>query len=217
VLESPIRAESTWHLNIDKFMRHAAWVIAYHGCDRKVGELILSGKNEINLSTNQFDWLGTGSYFWENSYSRALHWANFLKDNPGSSKTRIKVPFVVGAIIDPGNCLDLSEDSSLRILKAAYDKFKETISRAKLQMPKNEPSHTEDRDLVKRKLDCAVINFLHRIRLGKSEPFDSVRGPFMEGTPLFLGSKIHSKTHLQWCVCNPKKSILGYFRPKRPN
>ncbi|MCE0484521.1 MAG: hypothetical protein LV479_09815 [Methylacidiphilales bacterium] len=196
-------------------MRHAAWVLGYHGCDETTGESILRGQDEIRVSTNRFDWLGEGAYFWENSYSRALHWANFLKDTPGSSKSRIKRPFVIGAIIDPGNCLDLTQYESLEILKGAYAPCQESFRLAKMKMPKNEPGDPTDVDLVKRKLDCAVINYLHSMRAREKQPsFDTVRAPFMEGGFLFEGSKLHSMTHLQWCVRNPKISILGYFRPR---
>jgi hypothetical protein len=198
-------------------MRHAAWVLGYHGCDEKVGESILRGKCEIHVSTNQFDWLGEGAYFWENSYSRALHWANFLKKTPGSSKTRIKKPFVIGAIINPGNCLDLTQHESLEILKGAYLPFRNSFKVAGRKMPKNEKSHSSDDDLVKRKLDCAVINYFHSMRAREKQAlFDTVRAPFVEGDFLFDGSKLHSLTHLQWCVRNPAESVLGYFRPRKP-
>ena len=197
-------------------MRRPAWVLGYHGCDEKIGESILRGNRELRASSNQFDWLGGGAYFWENSYSRALHWATFLKDTPGSSKTIIKTPFVIGAIIDPGNCLDLTDHESLNVLRAAYPPFRNAFQAVGSKMPQNEPSHSTDDDLVKRKLDCAVINYLHWMRATKKQtPFDTVRAPFVEGGYLFEGSKFHSMTHLQWCVRNPQASILGYFRPRK--
>ena len=198
-------------------MRRAAWVLGYHGCDKETGEAVLRGKSELRASSNQFDWLGGGAYFWENSYSRALHWATFLKNTPGSSKTRIKTPFVIGAIIDPGNCLDLTEHESLKILKAAYPPFRNAFQAVDSPMPRNEPSHSADADLVKRKLDCAMINYLHSIRARRGQRrFDTVRAPFVEGGCLYEGSKFHAMTHLQWCVREPKTNILGYFRPRKP-
>jgi|GEM_PF-4176540 len=38
--------------------------IGYHGCDRKIGESLLSGKTAIRFSENTYDWLGHGAYFW---------------------------------------------------------------------------------------------------------------------------------------------------------
>jgi hypothetical protein len=198
-----------------KLMRHAAWVLAFHGCDRKIGERILAGKEEILPSTNPYDWLGGGAYFWENSQARAFSWATFLKDHPGVANAEVKEPFVLGAIIDSGYCLDLTAHESLATLKVAYTNFEETLRSLDIPLPRNESSHASDMDLVKRKLDCAVINHLHDIREARSEtPFDTVRCPFTEGRSLFPGSKIPDKNHIQWCVRDPAKSVLGYFRPR---
>jgi hypothetical protein len=197
-------------------MRRAAWVLAYHGCDKEVGEKILSGEKDIVLSRNSWDWLGEGAYFWEYSYSRALAWAKFLQSRPDIAKIPIKEPFVIGAIIDPGNCLDLSEDGSLQIVKEAHSNLKLIFKILKQPMPKNEEGHKSDRDLVKRKLDCYIINYLHRMRKRRKQPrFDTIRCPFMEGGELFEGSKFHAKTHLQWCVRDPKRQVWGYFRPRQ--
>ena len=198
-------------------MRHSAWVLAYHGCDREVGEAILSGQKEIRPSTNDYDWLGAGAYFWENSYSRAMEWAQAMAGGRISSRSRISQPFVVGAVIDPGDCLDLSEAGCLDIVRTAYGEFAQAVEASGTVMPQNEPAHSSDQDLVKRKLDCAVVNFLHRVREERKEiPFDTVRCPFMEGGPLFDGSKIYSRTHVQWCIRDPGKSIFAYFRPRPP-
>jgi hypothetical protein len=196
-------------------VRQAAWILAYHGCDKKIGESILAGKGEIRCSSNLYDWLGGGAYFWENSHIRAFHWAEYLKRNPGASATQIHEPFVIGAIIDPGYCLNLSTEESLATLKNAFTDFNDLMEMVSLPLPRNEPSHGSDEDLVKRKLDCAVINYLHDVRSGRREtPFDTVCCPFAEGKPLFPGSKIPEKTHIQWCVRDPAKSVLAYFRPR---
>jgi hypothetical protein len=56
-------------------------------------------------------------------------------------------PAVVGAIIDPGNCLDLAEESSLELVKAAFIGFKCLSETANTPLPKNEPGHMGDADL----------------------------------------------------------------------
>ena len=43
--------------------------------------------------------------------------------------------------------------------------------------------------------------------------FDTVRGYFPEGGPLFEGARIMARTHVQICVRTPERSIRGYFRP----
>lgn len=81
-------------------------------------------------------------------------------------------------------------------------------------MPVNEPGFPGDLDLVKRHLDCAVINFACEVREEQSLPvFDTVRGAFPEGRPLYDGSRIMENTHVQICVRHPRQSIRGYFRP----
>lgn len=90
-------------------MRTPTWVLGYHGCDREVGEAVLAGKTGLRASENDWDWLGTGIYFWENSASRALKRANFAKAHPELLRAVVKEPFVVGAVIDLGKMHPLTE------------------------------------------------------------------------------------------------------------
>jgi len=62
--------------------RASAFVLGYHGCNRAVGEKVIAGKEHLKASDNDYDWLGSGIYFWENSARRALDWANLVKANP---------------------------------------------------------------------------------------------------------------------------------------
>ena len=192
-----------------------SFVLGYHGCDQKVGERILdSGDDHVSASKNACDWLGTGSYFWENSSDRALSWAKFLQKYPQIADHKIETPFVIGAIIDLGNCLDLSDTESLTIIRKGYEEFKATNESAGTLLPANDRAHDADTDLVKRHLDCAVVNFVHALRdQSNLRPFDTVRGIFTEGGELYPGAKIQSKTHVQICVRDSAKSIKGYFRP----
>ncbi len=50
-------------------------VIAYHGCDAALAKKVLAGKAELKPSTNTYDWLGEGIYFWEHGPQRAYEWA----------------------------------------------------------------------------------------------------------------------------------------------
>ena len=50
---------------------HPSFVLGFHGCDKKVGEGILSGKIQHKYSENDYDWLRRGIYFWENDPYRA--------------------------------------------------------------------------------------------------------------------------------------------------
>ena len=196
-------------------MRIPGLILGFHGCDQVVAERILAGKEDVRVSENPYDWLGSGAYFWENNPARALSWARFLAANPQAGRGRISNPAVIGAVIDPASCLDLTEESSIGLVGAAFHDFVRSNEVAGSPVPRNEPGFRGDEDFVKRHLDCAVLNFLHQTRAEVGlPPFDTVRAPFLEGDSLFPGSRLSAKTHVQWCVRNPKVSIIAYFRPK---
>ena len=88
------------------------------------------------------------------------------------------------------------------------------MAAAKSPLPRNEKGHSTGEDLVQRRLDCAVIHFLHILRKQENlPPFECLRGAFFEGDPLYPGSGMAAKTHIQWCVRNPMANVRGYFRP----
>jgi hypothetical protein len=38
-------------------------VLGYHGCDRSIMNDVLTGKQDLRVSRNDYDWLGNGIYF----------------------------------------------------------------------------------------------------------------------------------------------------------
>ena len=71
-----------------------------------------------------------------------------------------------------------------------------------------------DTDLKLRYLDCAVIESLHQERkIQKMRSFDSVRGAFLEGEPIYPNAGFREQTHIQICVRNPN-CIKGFFAPR---
>jgi len=190
--------------------RASAFVLGYHGCDKTVGEKVLANQEHLKASGNDYDWLGTGIYFWENSPRRALDWAKFARANPKSSRAKITKPFVVGAIIDLGNCLDLLEAESIRAVKRGYSELRKTYEMSEAAMPLNRKVGNQ---VPIRVLDCAVINYVHLMREMEGElAFDTVRAAFIEGSPLYENAGFHEQTHIQICVRKPEQ-IIGYFRP----
>lgn len=183
-------------------MRTPTWVLGYHGCDKSIGEAVLAGTQELNLSRNSYDWLGHGVYFWEYDANRAYAWAQ--------NSPKIQNPFVVGAIIDLGNCLDLLESESIDLVQDAYKSFCKMLGKNAIK-PKNEGGP----DLLNRELDCHVINHLHALMEGMpvEEQFDSVRAAFWEGKRIYSTSGFKKKTHIQICV-RSEAQIIGYFRVK---
>lgn len=199
------------------YQRVSGLVLGFHGCDRAVGETVLAGSNQhLASSKNDYDWLGDGVYFWENDPQRAYEFAQEAARKPHKSAGAIKNPFVVGAVIDLGLCLNFLERPALDELELAYRLFHETFrpSEKFKEFPKNKG---EDRGA--RFLDAAVIAMLHRIRSSIDSPqtpmppYSSVRGAFWEGGELYPGAGFDKKTHIQIAVREPAQCIKGYFRP----
>ncbi len=86
-----------------------------------MGEAVLNGKaNHLIRSENDYDWLGTGIYFWEGNPQRAFDFARERALGGRNSRGKIQTPFVIGAIINLGRCLDLRDSASLLEVKASY-------------------------------------------------------------------------------------------------
>lgn len=190
------------------------WLIGFHGCDKALGEAVLSGKKRLIPSANDYDWLGNGIYFWENNPKRALDYAAYLVDNPGRTKGVIHDPFVIGAIINPGYCLNLLESESLHLVRAGFTLLEQSCNASGYPLPENKELDAEVPLLRNR--DCAVIEIIHQFRKEKEEKaFDSVRAMFVEGEPLYSKAGYRDKNHIQICIRNPN-CIKGYFRPLDP-
>lgn len=101
-------------------------VLGFHGCSRETYEKVLYYHEELSSSTNDYDWLGNGIYFWENSYDRALEWAQTHKAE--------EEPSVVGAVIDLGFCLNLSDYGCTQALCQAYELLKKAMPFIQMQV-----------------------------------------------------------------------------------
>jgi hypothetical protein len=179
--------------------------VGYHGCEREYGEAVLLGKARLQPSANDYDWLGGGIYFWEHGFRRALEWAQGYRRDP----------FVLGAYLHLGRCLDLTDTWATARLEAAYQALAKHLDEEKVPLPKNRRGRgAKGTDRLVRKLDCAVINLLNdsEDRENKTLYYQTVRGVFEEGEEAFPGACIRSKTHIQVAVRDPR-CVLGYFLP----
>lgn len=181
-------------------------VLGYHGCDKSVSDKVLLESGRLKKSENDFDWLGTGIYFWEHGPERALEWAQHSK--------KVKTPIVLSAIIHLGSCFDLLDTAHTQLLARFYPIYEETCKKVNRSIPQNSPSNNEAKgDLLRRHLDCAVINWvLDLLERRENYHFHTVRCVFSEGIPVYEGSKINLKSHIQIAVRNPS-AIIGYFKP----
>lgn len=187
-----------------------AFIYGFHGLDKSVAFDILNQKSDFKLSTNNYDWLGEGVYFWENNYARAKEYAEVASKRKDST---INDPFVLGSIIDLGNCLDLLDQKYLDFLEVAYESLKADLTSQNKELPTNSSFGPTDFDFKKRELDCAVIRYAHQLAEESSEKFDSVRAAFWEGEELYSGAGFRKGNHIQIAILNPN-CIKGVFLPR---
>jgi hypothetical protein len=183
----------------------SAFILGYHGCDRRVGEQLLKG-NPFHPSNNDYDWLGPGIYFWEANPERGL---DFARETAQRKLAQIGEPFVIGAVIELGLCLDLTTAAGIDWVKRAYDSLAKLAAAGTIRLPSNSP------DGLRRDLDCAVMRRLHTILEEQHLPaVDTVKGVFTEGKPIYPGAGFDEKTHIQVVVRN-QNCIKGVFRVSR--
>jgi hypothetical protein len=166
-----------------------SFILGFHGCGASLARKAVLEGEKILHSNKDYDWLGPGIYFWQSDPRRALEWARWKAD-----RGEIEDPTVIGAVIDLGNCLDLTTRDDVELVIQAYQYFIEVRKQSGLEIPRNiAPKETHPQDAVLRYLDCAVLRFLHewiedtRERDPSIKPFDTVRALFVEGGPAYPG------------------------------
>ncbi|MEG1211222.1 MAG: hypothetical protein RSE29_08900 [Leclercia sp.] len=187
-----------------------AFVYGFHGMDKDAAIPILLQDSEFHHSDNDYDWLAQGVYFWENNYQRAIDYA---KEDSQRKTSKIKHPFVLGAILDLGNCFDLLDQKHIDFLQFAYQELKRSLDEEGIPLPENKGFGPNDFDFKRRELDCAVIRYACALAAKAGEPFDSVRAAFFEGEQLYPNAMFREKNHIQIAIINPN-CIKGIFLPR---
>jgi hypothetical protein len=83
-----------------------------------------------------------------------------------------------------------------------------------VEIPKNKGGSPDHK---RRFLDCAVLNaYLTGLEEKAGRSYQTVRGAFREGRPVFRNSCTYTETHIQIAVRDPK-CIVGTFRPTGGN
>lgn len=160
-------------------------VVGYHGCTVEAAERILETAT-YEVSTNTFDWLGRGVYFWEYAPYRALEWATRRCRRLGGT------PAVLRANIRLGRCLNLLDVRHTPALVDTYKAFVATLG---------EQPIPENTILGANYLDRAVIDaYCRLVEETTTEAFQTVRGCFPEGQPIYVGSRLLRSTHVQIAV-----------------
>ena len=187
-------------------LRYQRTIVGYHGCEESVVKMVLLRSKGLRQSENEYDWLGRGIYFWEQGPQRAFDWAKNFK--------AFKKPAVIGALINLGNCFDLLDTTHTQLLADLFPLYRQAWEQTGRHLPANRSVGKQNpTDVVLRNLDCAVVNWcLDFLEQEEKQHYHTVRGLFSEGDPVFDGSKILSKSHVQIAV-RDETAIVGYFKP----
>jgi hypothetical protein len=173
-------------------------IFGFHGCKLSVAKKLIAGE-DFKPSNKDYDWLGPGVYFWEANPRRALEFASEKRVRDGRDRaTRWaprERPAALGAYVELGRCLDLTTKNGLDLLRTAFQSLELDHRRRSKPLPVNAQS------MLLRYLDCAVVQRLHSmLQWAGIEPYQTVRGAFAEGKPVYPGTDIREKTHIQVAV-----------------
>lgn len=185
---------------------HRNLYLGFHGCEKDLAQDIILKRKPMKPSENSYDWLGSGIYFWENDPFRAYE---FARDVKGCAE-----PFVIGAILDLGYCLDLTCRANVNLLTSIWKNIVEPSYReGRLRANKPGRNKGENGELMLRFLDRFVIETLHKYNREKGyEEYDSVRAGFWEGDSIYPTAGFMEKSHIQICIRN-YDCISGVFVP----
>ena len=155
--------------------------IGYHGTSVRAARRILSSGFEI--SRNEYDWLGGGAYFFQDAPARALEWA---RERFGDDAA------VIGAEIDLEDCIDLLDVQWHPVVQESYADLLGRLKASDQPVPRQTAGA--------HRLDRAVINRMVGLLQSRGILVRSVRAAFIEGEPLFPGSALWNRSHVQIAV-----------------
>lgn len=157
-------------------------VCGYHGTSqRSAPEIIERG---FDFSTNDYDWLGTGVYFFQDAPMRAATWAR--ERYPDS-------PAVIRSELVLENCLDLLDIAWNPIIRETYAMFVLEYEKAKIPLPRQNPQKSKAH-----RLDCAFFNYIvEKIFASQNITVGSIRAVFNEGDRIYPNSAIFDRAHVQ--------------------
>ncbi|HET7229515.1 MAG TPA: hypothetical protein VFJ16_05900 [Longimicrobium sp.] len=166
--------------------------IGYHGTSVENAERILA--RGFQASRNDYDWLGDGAYFFQDAPARAAEWA----------RQRFGVDAaVLGAEIDLDGCLDLLDPRWHDLIRESFNLLVTDLQAAGQRVPRQ--------TFGAHRLDREVINHAAHVVGAEGIAVRSVRAAFIEGEPLFPGSALWSRAHVQIAVRN-QDAIVRLWR-----
>lgn len=163
-------------------------VVGYHGTSIRAAEAVV--QDGFHLSQNSYDWLGDGVYFFQDALSMAWEWANSRHPNE---------PAVIGAELALVDCIDLLDTAWNPILADIYDEYIRLLKASMLSPPVQEGGA--------HRLDREVINYAIGVLTRNGTEIACVRGAFVEGMPVYPGSALFDRTHVQISVRDLSKCV----------
>ena len=156
-------------------------VTGFHGPSRIAANCIL--KEGYVVSSNEYDWLGDGVYFFLDAPIRASELA----------KARYGDEFaVVESRIQLADCMDLLDIKWASILSDAYNQFIGRVKKLNVPVPRQtEGAHRLDRE---------VINYCIGLLKENGILIKCVRAAFSECRPVFPNSALFDRAHVQIAV-----------------
>jgi hypothetical protein len=198
-------------------------VIGYHGTTLAAAEAILINPSQFLYSTSVGDWLGTGIYFFENSYVKGREWAKRTVERRAAQGHEEHVA-VLACEIDLSHCLDLCNPSDafgLRnwALSNVPDSERELQHGPRVKTHRGRDVSVADlsyrraanRNLYQHKykinvLDKALIDsFVDRPE--QTTRCSTVRSAFNSGQQLFMNSYLFHNSQIQICVRDPARAM----------
>jgi hypothetical protein len=166
--------------------------IGYHTCARELAERIQANQTQLQAGPNQYDWLGSGVYFWVGNYLLARWWLNVISGgDPAFQGATLKYE------IRLENCLDLSDSKYLRRLSAHEQSIDWASKGARPQNEIAPPGHIIEGEYKQRFLDHAVIDDY----CTNVEPdIEMVYGLFRSGKPIYRGAGQYAYNNAQLAI-----------------
>jgi hypothetical protein len=166
--------------------------IGFHGTSIEAAQRILSAGFEV--SRNDYDWLGDGAYFFHDAPVRAMEWA---RRRFGANAA------VIGAEIQLDGCIDLLDIPWERLIVRAFKRYSNHLAQASLPLPhQTRGAH---------RLDRSVINYFVDGLNGDGMEVRSIRAVFPEGEPIYPGSALLTRAHVQVAV-RDRSAIIRAWR-----
>ena len=175
-------------------------MVGYHGTTATRARNILA--NGFKPSREAWDWLGEGIYFFEENRDRARMWNPISEHKRRRGRPAKRV--MLGALIDLGASLDLTEPFTTSVLKLTAEALESVFRNEGKPLPQNDVAGS------KRYFDKILVDAHCSMRLQERSPVAVVRGVFEEGDRIHPNSSIRALSHVQLAVRDPA-AIIGVW------